>query len=86
MVTEAEKAFIGKVCSQAFLVYLPDGRVWESRLNICLILWAHTTNEGNETTGWPAPPRCHSQSPLKGHGNFKEGPNNFRKAEMSHSS
>lgn len=51
MVTEAEEAFTSKVCAQAFLVPLPNGRVWESRLSICLVLWAHVTNEANETAG-----------------------------------
>ena len=48
--TEA-KAFTGKVCSQAFLVRLPNRKVWESRLSICLVLWTHVTNEANETAG-----------------------------------
>lgn len=34
---------------------------WESRLNICLILWAHMTSEASETAGhhpWDAILNC----------------------------
>lgn len=51
----AEKPFTDEVWFQVFLVPLPNGSAWESRLNICLVLWAQmslwVTNETSETAG-----------------------------------
>lgn len=52
VVTEAEKAFTGEVWSQAFLVPLLHGSIWES-MNICRVLWAHVTDEASEAAGQP---------------------------------
>lgn len=68
----SRKGLYSELWSQAFLAPLPNGSAWENRLNICLVLW--TRDKWGQWDCWPAPLRCHPQSPLKGHGTFRRVP------------